>query len=111
MNGTPVLGWYYHTSSDRTASWTGVIYLYRFLIGNKGIGPYARIVSADEVEPGDLVQLGDKTGRFYHTPIITAVAPAILVAAHSFDALDRPLASYVYDQARFLHIEGVREAE
>ncbi len=23
-------------------------------------------------------------------------------------ALDRPLSSYVYDQARFLHIDGVR---
>ena len=40
--------------------------------------------------------------------MITAVAPRILVAAHSYDALDRPLSSYDADVLRFLHIEGVR---
>ena len=29
MNFTPVYGWYYRTASNRTASWTGVEYLYR----------------------------------------------------------------------------------
>lgn len=53
-------------------------------------------------------QLGTSSGDFYHSPVITAVSPTILVAAHTFDALDRPLSSYVYDQARFLHIDGVR---
>ena len=108
MNYTPVLGWYYRSSYDRSPSWTGVTYLYNFLINNKGIGPFAREVSANEALPGDIVQLGTKDGRFYHSPVITAVIPEILVAAHSDDALDRPLSSYVYEQARFLHIEGVR---
>ena len=54
------------------------------------------------------MQLGTADGHFYHSPVITAVTPEILVAAHTFDALDRPLSSYVYDQARFLHIDGVR---
>ena len=31
MNFTPVFGWYYLSSSNRTASWTGVEYLYNFL--------------------------------------------------------------------------------
>lgn len=38
----------------------------------------------------------------------TAVTPTILVAAHTDDALDRPLSTYQYDVARFLHIDGVR---
>ena len=108
MNYTPVLGWYYRSSYDRTASWSGVGYLYKFLINNQGIGPYARIVSQEEAEPGDIVQLGTESGNFYHSPVITAITPTILVAAHTYDALDRPLFSYVYETARFLHIEGVR---
>ena len=30
MNYTPELGWYYISSSDRTAAWTGVNFLYNF---------------------------------------------------------------------------------
>lgn len=108
MNFTPVMGWYYRSSYDRTPSWTGVEYLYNFLVNNRSVGPFAHVVSQSEVEPGDIVQLGTSSGDFYHSPIITAVSPTILVAAHTFDALDRPLSSYVYDQARFLHIDGVR---
>ena len=108
MNFTPVYGWYYRSSYDRTASWSGVEYLYEFLINNSGIGPYAHVVPQEGAEPGDLVQLGTESGHFYHSPVITAVTPVILVAAHTYDALDRPLSSYVYEAARFLHIEGVR---
>ena len=108
MNFTPVVGWYYRSSYDRTASWTGVEYLYRFLVNNQGIGPYARIVPQEEAKPGDIVQLGTERGLFYHSPVITAVMPEILVAAHTYDTLDIPLSSYAYEIARFLHIEGVR---
>lgn len=108
MNYTPVMGWYYRSASDRSASWSGVEYLYNFLVNNRSVGPYARVVSRWEAEPGDIVQLGTEQGNFYHSPVITAVTPTILVAAHTYDALDRPLSSYSYDAARFLHIEGVR---
>ena len=108
MNYTRVMGWYYNSSYDRTPSWSGVEYLYNFLVSNKGLGPYARVVSVGEALPGDIVQLGTASGNFYHSPLITTVTPAILVAAHSYDVLDRPLSSYTYDQVRFLHIEGVR---
>lgn len=108
MNFTPVTGWYYRSSYDRSASWSGVEYLYNFLTSNRSVGPYAHLVNQNEVQPGDIVQLGTNTGDFYHSPVITAVSPAILVAAHTYDALDRPLSSYEYDIARFLHIDGVR---
>ena len=108
MNYTRIMGWYYNSSYDRTPSWSGVEYLYNFLVSNKGLGPYARVVSVGEALPGDIVQLGTASGDFYHSPVITTVTPAILVAAHSYDVLDRPLSSYTYDQVRFLHIEGVR---
>ena len=108
MNNTPVTGWYYRTSSDRTASWSGVEYLYSFLTANRGVGPYAREVAQEEAQPGAIVQLGTRDGHFYHSPVITATGPTLLVATHSDDALNRPLYTYAYDRARFLHIEGVR---
>lgn len=109
MNYTPTLGWYYRSSYDRSPSWSGVEYLYNFLVNNKSVGPYAHVVSQSEAKPGDIVQLGTASGHFYHSPVITSVSPTILVAAHTFDALDRPLSSYNYGVARFLHIDGVRK--
>lgn len=108
MNYTPVLGWYYNSAYDRTPSWSGVEYLYNFLTTNKSLGPHAREVSASEARPGDIVQLGTASGDFYHSPVITAVSPEILVCAHTYDAYDRPLSSYIFDKVRFLHIDGVR---
>ena len=103
MNYTPTLGWYYNSSSDRSPSWTGVEYLYRFLVKNRSVGPYGA------VQPGDIVQLGNRNG-YYHSPVIVAVEGGhILVAAHSYDAYMRPLDSYVYEQARFIHIQGARK--
>ena len=109
MNFTPVTGWYYRSSYDRTAAWTGVEYLYKFLVNNEGEGPFARVVTQEEAMPGDIVQLGTQNGVFYHSPVIIAVTPVILVAAHTFDVLGKPLSSYSYEAVRFLHIEGVRK--
>ena len=108
MNYTPTFGWYYISSANRTASWTGVEFLYNFLVNNESVGPFAREVSEEEALPGDIIQLGSRNGDFYHTPVITSVTPRILVAAHSDDALDRPLDTYRFAKVRFLHIEGVR---
>lgn len=108
MNFTPVMGWYYRSSYDRSPSWSGVEYLYNFLVNNKSVGPFGHVVPQNEAMPGDIVQLGTAGGDFYHSPVITAVSPKILIAAHTYDALDRPLDTYVYDVARFVHIDGVR---
>ena len=108
MNYTPNTGWYYRSASDRAAAWSGVEYLYRFLINNKSVGPFASLVSQKDAEIGDIVQLGRNNGDLYHSPVIVSTSPKILVAAHTFDALDRPLDTYIYDTARFIHIEGVR---
>lgn len=108
MNFTPDTGWYYRSLYDRTAAWTGVEYLYKFLVNNNSVGPYAHEVSQEEVMPGDIVQLGNADGHFFHTPVIIAVSPVILTAAHTYDALDKPLSAYNYDILRFLHIDGVR---
>ena len=109
MNYTPIFGWYYLSQAERTASWTGVEYFYNFMIGNESVGPFCREVTRGEAQPGDVVQLGREESGYYHTLLIVAVEENdLLVAAQSDDALDRPLSTYTYDYARFLHVEGVR---
>lgn len=108
MNYTPDTGWYYRSVNDRSAAWSGVEYLFNFLVNNRSAGPYGHVVSARDARPGDIVQLGTAEGDFYHCPVITAVKPTVLVAAHTFDALDRPLASYNFGTLRFIRIDGVR---
>jgi hypothetical protein len=117
MNETVDFGWYYRSESDRAPAWSSVEYFYAFMTGapafasrNGGIGPYATDVPARMAEIGDVVQLADAEGDWYHTLIISRIEPGeIYVCAHSDDALDRPLSSYTQAAAfRFLHIEGVR---
>jgi hypothetical protein len=110
MNYTPVFGWYYINAGDRTASWTGVEFFYNFLMDNDGYGPFGALAELDLIQVGDLVQFGQSNGRFYHSAIISEIYPTeILVCAHTFDALDRPLSSYSYDRIRYIHILGVRK--
>lgn len=109
MNYRPVTGWFYRSANDRTASWTGVEYLYRFLTENEGVGPYAREAEIEELEEGDLVQLGRATGDFYHTPIIVGRPGSNpLVAAHTYDAFNKPLYGYYFERLRGIKILGVR---
>ena len=84
-------------------------YLYNFLVNNEGVGPYAEEVPLDKLEVGDIVQLGRSTGDFYHSPVVVGFSRGnILIAAHSYDAFNRPLSTYGYEQARGIHILGVR---
>ncbi|MCX7708926.1 MAG: amidase domain-containing protein [Clostridia bacterium] len=116
MNYKPTYGWYYINANKRTASWTGVNFLYNFLIGNKGSGPFAEEVDVKDVKPGDLVQVSFNGGNHYnHTPVIinTGTTPSvenIRIAAHSDDRENDPLTCYTWKKIRYLHIVGVRRA-
>lgn len=112
MNYTPVFGWYYTSLNDRTPSWTGVEYLYNFLVSNDGEGPFAKEEDLDKLEIGDIVQLGRATGDYYHSPIVVAKRNnKLYVAAHSYDAFLKPLSSYNFSRARGIHILGVRKMD
>ncbi len=112
MNYTRDTGWYYISLNDRAPAWTGVEFLYNFLVNNKGAGPYGREVGRGGLMQGDIIQLGDRRGRFYHSLLVTGASGGnYLVSAHDNDAFDRPLGSYNYYRARFIHIEGVRREE
>ncbi len=116
MNGTPDFGWYYRSAEDRAPAWTGVQFFWDFFTGapafraeNGGVGPFGREAAREEVEPGDVVQLGRENGEYYHTLLVLErVGREVYVAAHSNDAYDRPLSSYNAPRVRFLHIQGVR---
>lgn len=117
MNYTPTFGWYYRSSNDRAPAWTGVGELFSFLTGaadfaavNGGTGPFATDArEARRIEVGDVVQLANENGTFYHTLIISGFTENdILVCAHSDDALDRPLSTYTFASLRILHVGGAR---
>ena len=116
MNMTPEYGWYYVSPTDRAPAWSSVEFFYDFITGapafadvNGGEGPFGREVLRRQAELGDVVQLADDSGDFYHTLIITDIKPdEIFVSAHTNDALDRPLSSYTFARARFIRIEGAR---
>jgi len=110
MNFTPTFGWFYRSVNYRTPSWTGVEYLYNFLVNNDGVGPFAEEVGLDKLEIGDIVQLGTGTSDFYHSPVVVGFSRGnILVAAHTYDAFNKPLFSYNFAMARGIHILGVRK--
>lgn len=113
MNYTPDLGWYYISPDDRSAAWTGVEYLYNFLVTNEGNGPYGEEQPLFLAEIGDVIQLSFDGERFTHTLIVTKTglfpsADNILIASHSYDSFDRPLYTYYYVLARLIHILGAR---
>lgn len=119
MNVTPTFGWYYRSPEDRAPAWTGVEELYRFLSGdpafvaaNGGVGPYASDArSARMIEEGDVIQLANEEGRFYHSLLICGFTDNdILVCAQSDDAQNRPLSTYTFASLRILHIEGAKLA-
>ncbi len=116
MNYTKTFGWYYNSVNDRAPAWTGVEFLFKFLSSNKGVGPYGRLCSPQELAVGDLVQLkGYQENRFSHCPVVVGVGRRgntpynVLLAAHSQDADYRPLASYAYRDIRFIKVLGGRE--
>lgn len=109
MNYTPTFGWYYISLDQRSPSWTGVEFFYNFMTRNGGIGPFGRDATLDELEIGDVIQLGRTNEGYYHTLLVVGFDGAdTLVAAQTDDALDRPLASYNNDYARYIKILGVR---
>ena len=85
-------------------------YFYNFLTSNRGEGPFGVETDETNLRVGDVVQLQNEGGAYYHTLLVSGIDPeaGILVAAHSNDAFDRPLSTYTYAAARFLQVSGVR---
>lgn len=99
-------GWYYINANKKSPSWTGVEYLYKFLINNKYEGPRGHIILKDELEIGDLIQLSFSEGIFGHTLFVTSIKDGnIEICTHTLDSRNRPLSTYSYNDIRFIKIE------
>ncbi len=117
MNYTRDFGWYYISPEERAPAWSSVDFFYdfitqdpKFIEENGGIGPFGRVIPREEAAVGDIVQYANSEGDWYHSVIITGFGEdsEILVSAQSNDALDRPISTYNFADARFIRIEGVR---
>ncbi len=109
MNFIETYGWYYKNINDRSPSWTSVKYFYEFIINNKGVGPFGKIVNIKDCQTGDFIQLSNGT-TFYHTLVVTNIFNNVpYVCAHSFDALFKPLTQYKYNTLRCIRIDGYRK--
>ena len=112
MNYTPTYGWSYLDANRKSPSWTGVTYFFNFMTRQEqSAGPFGIETTLDQIEPADFVQLRLHGDTFGHTPIVVAMGnpPTLentLVAAHSFDVDYRPLATYFFEEIRFIHILG-----
>ena len=108
MDYTPNFGWYYIDANYKAPAWTGVDFLYRYLLRSENTpGPRAQETSKNGIDPGDLIQVSFDGERYTHTLVVLTSSPAIFVAAHSEDSLFRPLNSYEFRGIRYLHIVGV----
>lgn len=115
MNYTKTFGWYYIDPNNKSPSWVGANFLYKFLINNKIQGPFAKEVNIYNIEVGDIVQLNFEDDYiFNHTLVITRLIEPrnysnILISSHSKDRLNHPLSSIIFKKIRFLHILGSYE--
>ena len=109
MNYTATFGWYYISLDDRSPSWTGVNFFYNFITENADVGPFGRVAILDELEIGDVIQLGRNDEGYYHTLLVVGFdGEDTLVAAQTDNAFARPLSTYDYDFSRFIKILGIR---
>ena len=113
MNYDKQKGWYYINGNNKSPSWTGVEFLYKFLVDNKGIGPFGKIVDINDIELGDIAQISFDGKKFAHSLVIIEIGNIprldnILIAAHTFDTLNKQISEYNYKKIRFIHINEVR---
>jgi len=112
MNYKKDIGWYYNSINDRAAAWSGVEFLYKFLINNKGVGPQGNETNINKIEIGDSAQLSFDGNKFAHTLIIVNIKKNksldnIYVASHTLDTYNKKISEYNFKKIRFIHIEKI----
>ena len=115
MNYTRTYGWYYKNGYDKAPAWTGVDYLYNFLIRDKDVGPIAQEVDLQQIEKGDIIQLSfvEDDNKYNHSLVVvnheqTVDILNIRVCTHTDDRHDYSLTNYDWTKIRFLHIIGYK---
>ena len=108
MNYNKNNGWYYINGNNKSPSWTGVEFLYKFLTSNKGDGPSGKKTTIDNLKIGDIIQLSFNGSQFSHSLVVVKngrTTNDTLVATHTFDNFGKKVADYNYQRYRCIHIE------
>ncbi|RKD32570.1 amidase domain-containing protein [Thermohalobacter berrensis] len=114
MNYKKWTGWYYKNLNERSPSWTGVNFLYEFLINNSERGPIAEKGDINKLQIGDIIQLDfDGDGSFEHSLVVVKINKPIsldniFISTHTYDRFNYPLSNYTYSDIRFIHILGYK---
>ena len=114
MNYAKNTGWYYINGNNKSSSWTGVEFLYKFLINNNSVGPFGNEIPMQQLEIGDIAQISFDGFNFAHTVMVVKIEDVtdifrIYTASHTFDTFEKPLGDYAISKIRFVHINGVRK--
>lgn len=114
MNYSKINGWYYINGNKKSPSWSGVEFLYKYLVNNKGLGPYGKEIDNEGIEIGDIVQLSFDGISYGHTLIIVKIQNKmdinqIFIASHTYDSFNKRLSEYNFEKLRFVHINAVRK--
>ena len=111
MNYKKTTGWYYKNTNDKSPSWTGVEYLYKFLVNNKGVGPQGNDANEENIEIGDIAQLSFDGNVYGHSLVIVNKEgndlDKIFIASHTFNSYNRKISSYKFEKIRFIHINKI----
>lgn len=108
MNYKKTYGWYYINGNDKSPSWTGVEFLYNFLISNVGVGPKGEETTINNLKIGDVVQLSFDGSTFGHNLIVIKNGDNVyntLIAAHTYDTFGKSISEYGYEKYRCIHIK------
>lgn len=115
MNHNANAGWFYLSPNKKSPSWTGVDFFARFLLNNKGQGPFGALELKERIKPGDIVQLKLIEGaEFQHSAIIVGTGgygntEDIMICCHSYDRLNFPLSLLPCLEMRFISIHGFKK--
>ena len=108
MNYKNTYGWFYINGNNKSPSWTGVEFLYKFLTTNNGIGPKGEVTNLEKIEVGDLIQLCFNGELYTHTLVVVKPGKDIYnvkIASHSYDAFNKALVEYAFKKIRYIHIK------
>lgn len=109
MNYSKDKGWYYKNGNNKSPSWTGVEFLYIFLVSNNGVGPKGKTTDIDKLQIGDVIQLSFNNVSFTHSLVVVQNGTNqynTLIAAHSYDTFGKSVSEYDYEKYRCIHIES-----
>ncbi len=108
MNYSKRNGWYYINGNNKSPSWTGVEFLYNFLLSNNGAGPKGKISNIENLKVGDVIQLSFNGTTFTHSLIVVQNGTTVnntLIAAHTYDTFGKSVVEYGFEKYRCMHIE------